>query len=89
MPPRKFFYGDIVEFRDDVRLPRYKLHHAHQGTVVKTRVMGAWTQGRRVIYSVDCACGRQLKAGAGYLNLIAREGEGYEGVNPDQQRIFN
>jgi DNA-binding CsgD family transcriptional regulator len=89
MPPRKFFYGDIVEFRDDVRLPRYELHHGHRGTVVKTKVLGAKTQGHRVIYGVDCQCGRQLKTGAGFLNLVAREGEGYEGVTPDQLRICN
>lgn len=76
MPDRKFFHGDIVRFRQHtnggVVLGRYKSHHDHMATIIKTTIIGG-DKWHRVLYSVACECGRQVRPQAGHLDLVARQ----------------
>ena len=97
MPPRKFFYGDIVRFNrvnsDGELLLRYKNHVGHMATVVSTKILGSsdkegnarWPS---VTYAVACECGRRMRPQSTYIDLIQKGYEVSPIPSPDQQRLL-
>jgi hypothetical protein len=99
MPPRKFFYGDIVRFRrvdnSGMLLWRYENHVGHMATVVSTKILSGYkdrggnARWPRVTYTVACECGRTMQPQSTFLGLIRREYEASPIPSPDQQRLLN
>ena len=69
MPPRKFFYGDVVE----VDSKRYEDHQAHHAMVTSTHINKKdGKRWPRVAYEVACQCGTTLRPQASSMNLSYR-----------------
>ena len=63
---RKFFYGDTVELISALKYPR---HVEHKGVVVGTKIYKKPVS--KVIYDVQCECGKALRPQAPQLRLIS------------------
>ena len=63
---RKFFYGDTVELISALKYPR---HVKHKGVVVGTKIYK--NPVSKVIYTVQCECGQELRPQAPQLSLIS------------------
>ena len=95
MPPRKFVYGDIVKFRratkDGTPLRRYQTHMDHTATLVHTKILAKeWTdRWPRVVYTVECECGRNVRPQSAFLDLVRRGHESGSSPSPEKQRMLN
>lgn len=73
MPKRKFYYRDKVIITSGYR---YVAHAGHHGEITKTRINskdnGRWP---RVVYEVECECGKALHMESKFMDLVARPWE--------------
>jgi RNA polymerase sigma factor (sigma-70 family) len=98
MPPRKFFYGDVVKFRraanDGTPLRRYQKHIDHTATLIHTKILtrepgednARWP---RVVYTVACECGKRVRPQAAFLNLVRKDYESSSAPSIGKQRMLN
>jgi RNA polymerase sigma factor (sigma-70 family) len=98
MPPRKFFFGDIVKFRratnGGMPLRRYQNHIDHTATLIHTKILtrepgednARWP---RVVYTVACECGKRVRPQAAFLNLVRKDYESSSAPSIGEQRMLN
>jgi RNA polymerase sigma factor (sigma-70 family) len=98
MPPRKFFYGDIIAFREvgdrGTSLRGYKNHVGHTATVISTKIRSRFdkegnARWPRVTYTVACECGRRIQPESKFLQLMRRQYEASRTPSPDKNRLLN
>ena len=68
MPPRKFFYGDVVEIKSE----RHGRHKGHSAMVLQTLITNDGKRWPRVNYEVACECSTTLHASASAMSLTKR-----------------
>ena len=62
MPPRKFFYGDVVSFHN------LDAHYGHDGVISQTEIHKSLEgKGGYIMYVVNCECGKRLKVRANQI----------------------
>jgi len=60
---RKFYFSDPVRVTGN----HYRRHEGHLGNITETKIIISPNTARKIIYSIDCSCGKSLSMPAHQL----------------------